>query len=246
MLKKDSFLNSLIEEEVDTLLEHDSYYQFLSTPIKPASVLKQQHRRQLVEFFKLTDLHAQLNTAQSLILKGLPDLISSQDFAKVKDEIDKCTDHFFSFVQMQEEEDEKPENPVLLQEMFGFSNETLLHVYDYGANLLEKGSIQDARVIFTFLTTLAPNVSSYWIGLGVCLQELNNQVDAIIAFGAANFLEPMDPAPLFYILECYVALKENDKAKLEVDELKKVIPSLEKDERTIWVQKINNLLLSSQ
>ncbi len=244
MPETNHILDDLVEKEVDTLLEKDAYYQLLSTPIKPASVIKQQHRRQLVEFFKLTDLHTQLDTAQSLILRGLPDLISAQDFSKVKNEIDESTEHFLSFVDMQDEEDEKPENPVLLQEMFGFSNETLLHVYDLGANLLEKGIIQDARVLFTFLTTLAPHVSSYWIGLGVCLQELNKKEDAIIAYGAANFLDPMEPAPLFYILECYMALKETDKAKLEVDELKKVLPNLEKSERAIWEQKINTLLSS--
>lgn len=244
MPETNHILDELIDKEVDTLIEKDAFYQLLSTPIKPASVIKQQHRRQLVEFFKLTDLHTQLDAAQSIILNGLPNLISSQDFSKVKDEIDKSPDHFFSFVEMQEEEDEKPENPVLLQQMFGLSNETLLHVYDFGANLLENGNIQDACALFTFLTTLAPHVSSYWIALGVCFQELNKKEDAIISFGAANFLEPMDPAPLFYILECYLALKETDKAKLEVDELKKILPSLEKDERAIWVQKINNLLSS--
>lgn len=244
MPKKNSQLTNLIEEEVDTLLEHDNYYQMLSTPIKPASVIKQQHRRQLVEFFELTDLQAQLDAAQSLILSGLPDLISAQDFSKVKNEIDESTDHFFSFVEMQEERQEKSEHPVLLQEMFGFSNETILHVYALGANLVEKGNFPDARVLFTFLTTLAPHVSSYWVALGVCLQELNKQEDAVISFGAANFLEPMNPAPLFYILEIYIGLKETDKARLEVDELKKVMPTLSKDERAMWEQKINNLLSS--
>jgi len=245
MPETNRILDELIDKEVDTLLEKDAFYQLLSTPIKPASVIKQQHRRHLVEFFKLTDLHTQLDAAQSLILNGLPNLISSLDFSKVKDEFDKSSDHFFSFVEMQEEEeDEKPENPVLLQEMFGFSNETLLHVYALGTNLVEKSNIADARVLFTFLTTLAPHVSSYWIALGVSLQELNKKEDATISFGAANFLEPMDPAPLFYILECYLDLKEKDKAKLEVDELKKVLPGLEKDERAMWVQKINNLLSS--
>lgn len=245
MSELDKILDELVESQVESLIQDDSYYQFLSTPLKPASSIKQQHRKELVDFFKLTELRSQLDLAQDLILGALPDLISPQQFTKVKNEMDASSAHFIQFIQSHTEEDEEnKEKPILFQEMFGFSDETLLHVYDLGVSLIGKGKIQDASVVFIFLTTLAPHVSSYWIALGVCYQELNRYQEAIMAFSAAKFLKPMDPASSFYIIESYLALKETEKAKNEIGELKNILTNLEDEDKKTWEQKIKSLIIS--
>ncbi|HEV8052680.1 MAG TPA: hypothetical protein VGP47_09305, partial [Parachlamydiaceae bacterium] len=165
-----------------------------------------------------------------------------QEFDKVKEEIDNSSDHFLRFIIS--EFDEASGKPILFQEMLGLSDDTLLHIYDLGAVLIEKGNLKDAKVLFTFLTTLAPYVESYWIALGVCFQELKHPEDAILAFGAAKFLKPMDPAPSFYTIESYLLLKEHDKAKLELETLKNTMADLDSKEKEKWEQKVKGLAIS--
>ncbi|MBS0654407.1 MAG: tetratricopeptide repeat protein [Verrucomicrobia bacterium] len=52
--------------------------------------------------------------------------------------------------------------------MFGFSDDTLLHMYDLANSLVNKGKYDNASDLFRLLTILAPHVTSYWIGLGFC------------------------------------------------------------------------------
>jgi len=199
-------------------------------------------REQLTNFFKMTDFRSQLEMAQDLILSVLPDLISLQQFAKVKNELDSSIGHFIKFIES--EDGKSPEKPILFQEMFGFSDDTLLLVYDLGVSLIGRGEMKNAIIIFTFLTTLAPHVSSYWVALGVCFQETNRHQEGIIALSAAKFLEPTDPGPLFYNIESYLVLKETEKANLEVEELKNVIKALSSQSQEEWRHKIKSLMIS--
>lgn len=248
MSETDPFLEKLVESEVESLIQDDSYYQVFATPLKPAKMFKQQHRRQLIEFFKLPKVNSQLNIAQSLILNLLPDSISPEEFAKVKDEVDKSGEHFLHFIEQQSNTPEAPatpdtpEKPILFQEMVGISDTTLLHVYDLAKNLIEKGKTEDASALFVFLTTLAPHVPSYWIALGVCYQDLNWHEDAIAAFGAAKFLNPENPAPSFYTVESYNTLRDTEKAKFELEELNNIIKNLGNEEKEQWNKKIESIL----
>lgn len=242
MSELNKVLDDLVESQVEASLQADPYYEFLSTPLKPASSIKKEHREQLTNFFKMTELRSHLEMAQNLILALLPDLISPQQFAKVKNEIDNSGAHFLQFIESQN--DEPSETPILFQEMFGLSDDTILHIYDLGVSLIGNKKMQEAIIVFTFLTTLAPHVSSYWVALGVCFQETNRHQDAITAFSAAKFLKPMDPAPLFYTIESYLLLKETEKANLELEELKNVILTLSVQSQEEWRQKIKSLMIS--
>lgn len=183
--KPNTLLNELIESQVEELIQSDDFYQKLATPLKSASVIKQEHRQQLTEFLQFKEQIARLDQAQKLITDLMPSFIPPVEFDKIKQELDNSGAHFSDFMEKAEDSD----RPILLQEMFGLSDETLMHVFALGKDLIEKGHFQDACSLFAFLTTLAPHVPSYWILEGVCFENLNLHEETKAAFTAANFLK---------------------------------------------------------
>jgi len=239
MAKIDTILDELIESQVESLIQDDSYYQHFATSLKPASQIKMEHKKQLLDFFKLTELRKQLESAPLLIESLLPELISAEEFAKVKGELDQSSEHFITFIASMNKE--TAEKPVLFQEMFGLSDETLLYIYELSVDLVKKGKYEEANTLFVFLTTLAPHVPSYWIAEGACLQALNRHEEAIAVFSAAKFLNPSDPAPFAYSVESYYMLKDTEKAKPELDALKEIVKLSSGDEKIKWEQKIKDM-----
>jgi tetratricopeptide (TPR) repeat protein len=240
MAQLDALLDDLIKSQVETLVQDDSYYQMLATPLKPASAIKQAHRTQLVEFFKLKDLRSQLENAPTILMELLPDFVSRQDFEVIKAELDNSGEHFVRFVESMAEESDRP---ILFQEMFGLTDDTLLHIYELSVDVVKKGNYKDANTLFVFLTTLAPHVSSYWIAQGACLQVLSRHEEAVAVFNAAKFLNPADPAPCAYSVESYIELKDAEKAKQELGVLKDVVKALEGEDKKIWEQKLKDYSL---
>lgn len=216
MSKDDLIIDELVASQVESMLEDDYYYELHATPLKPGSRVKEEHRKQLKELLSLNDLRSQLDKAQSLILSQMPHFVPPEEFSKIQTEIQNAPEHFINYLQSEGD----AEKIVLLQALFGFSNETLISAYRLAADLVEKGHMEDALAIFTFLSTMAPHVTSYWIAQGVCLQSLNRNEEAIAAFTAANLLNPTDPVPLTHLVECHLSLKDHEKAKMVQEELK--------------------------
>ncbi len=227
-------LDSIPKLDVNPLIREDSYYKIFETPLKPASAFKREHVKRLNELISLKEIRAKIDKSFELLLN--PSLIEEQ-FNKIKNEIDQSADNYIHFA----ESENKDAKPIILQEMFGFSDETLLKIYEIATDLTIKNNYQDANALFTFLTLLAPHVSCYWIAQGVTLQGLNLHEESITSFDAAKFLDPSDPAPLAYSIESLMALKDNINAKAELELLKEIIKTLNKEEKKIWDQKIKEL-----
>lgn len=225
----------LLESQVESLLQEDDYYQYLATPLKSAAMCKQDHKAQLSEFFKFKEFNERMKRAQDLITNALPSFVTSEAFLKIKEELDNSSDYFNRFIESAEDLD----RPILLQEMFGLSDETLLQIYAFGRNLVEKKNFQDACAIFALLATLAPHVSSYWIAEGACMQGLNQHEEAIAAFNGAKLLNPLDPAPIAYSIESYHILKDTTQEKIERELLKNVLESLNSNEKAPWKNYLN-------
>lgn len=237
----DLLLNELIESQVDELIQDDEYYQGFATQLKSAESVKQGHIKQLAEFFKFQEYHTRLEHAQRLITDLMPAYVSVDAFAKIKQELENSGTHLSQFI---ESEQKSSERPILLQEMFGLSDETLIHIYAFGRGLVEKNNMEDACALFVLLSTLAPHVPSYWISEGICMQELGLHEQAIIAFSSAKFLSPSDPAPIAYSIETYRSLKDNDQIKKEMELLESTIETLDSDDKVIWLQWVNNFKIA--
>lgn len=186
--QSDLLLNELIESQVEELIQDHDYYQGLATPLKSSAICKQEHIRQLTEFFQFAEQRARLEHAQKLITDLMLPFVSPIEFNKIKEELDNSSSHFSHF--METKANEEAERPILIQEMLGLSDETLMHIYALGQDLVEKGQFQDALALLTFLTLLAPHVPSFWILEGVCFKNLNLHEEATAALSAAKFLNP--------------------------------------------------------
>ncbi len=227
----------LVESQVSELIQHDDYYQGLATPLKSAAVVKQEHKTQLSEVLNFKEQRIRLNHAQKIIIDLMPTHVSPAEVTKINEEFDKSVSHFSNFKI-------ETDKPLLFQDMLGFSDETLLHIYSLGLNLVKIGQFQDALALFNFLTMLTPHVTSYWILEGICFQHLNLHKEALAAFSAAKFLNPIDPLPIAYSIECYRSLKETDLLRQEVQLLEKIVTALEAKERDIWYNRLNLLKMA--
>lgn len=174
----------------ETLAEEQSFYEYYATPLKPAALLKSQHLSQIKEFLKFTEIQEQCNRASAL----MPDLLGSKESVSASDKD-------------------------FLQETLGFSDETMLQIYEKAVVLMEAENFTDASCLLIFLTCLAPYVPSYWIAEGLCFQSLNRHEEAVAAFMGAFALDEKNKVPLHYAMESSLAL--NDGAR--VRELKKMM-----------------------
>jgi tetratricopeptide (TPR) repeat protein len=232
----DSNSDELIETIAEELLQDDDYYQCLATPLKSAALYKQAHRNQLIELFQFKKQNERIIHALDLITNMMPSFTSADGYAKVKEEMDNSSAYFSRF--MESAGAEPSDKPILLQEMLGLSDETLLHIYAFGRALVEKGNTQDACALFTLLTILAPHVESYWISQGVCMQDSGLHEEAIAAFNAAKFLDPLDPAPIVYSIESFRLLKDETQEKTEMELLERALESLDKREQATWRERL--------
>lgn len=220
--------DQILESHLGLFFQNDSDYEYFATSLKPAKVIKQEHVNQIKEFFKLSELQTEFDKATALILNLIPD-------PKIKEEFANCETHFLESLESIGDTGNKP---LILQEMFGFSDETLIKIYTFVTQLIEKSNFKDAFTLLVFLTTLAPFVPSYWLAEGICLQELKRHAEAVEVFNGVKLLNAKDPAPIAYLIESYLALNEQDKAKEELNQLKQMMPGYEAADKNRWENSI--------
>lgn len=207
-------LDEFINSNVDALLEDDVYYQAMSTPLKSAESIKREQRAQLVEFLQMKNLRESVEKAEKFIRENLSSVITPQEFDKVMAEFDHVEEHISQFVDSTKE---LGDQPVLMKDVYGISDESLKHIYALIKHCVHEKKHEEAQHLLTFLTTLAPNVPGYWLALGICFQALNQHDKAIEAFNITKALDSTDPAPFVYAAESYHSLKMNDQAKHEIE-----------------------------
>ncbi len=232
----DDKLVEMTDIDVESMLEEDSFYQFYATPLKPASVVKEEHRRQLIEYFKMEQLRLQIENAKNLIMTRLPDFVSHAIFSTIQMELDRSMAHFATFIGSIG--GRQGDKPILFQEMFGYSDETLLQFYDLASKLVEERKYPGANDIFVYLTILAPHVSAYWIGQGICMQALGQHNDALAIFKIAKFLNPKDPFPSAYSIDSYSNIKDFVGARQELSYLQEIVNNFTHEEKEQWRKNI--------
>jgi len=214
--------DEFVSSRVDELLEDEDYYQQMATNLKPASVIKQEHRELILKQLKMEELHTQLVMAEELIQEHLAE-VDPNGYQKVIEELDNGSEHLMAFTpesSSETEEEKEEEKPVLLQAVFGISDESVKQIYALARYYAEKNEYSNARALFTYLTMLAPNQMIFWVLLGVCFQALNLDQEALETFAIVKALNPSEPASYIYSAESYLKLKEKGKAEQEMDEVK--------------------------
>lgn len=233
-------IDDIVKSQIEAFIPDESHYKMFATPLKPPSAFRQAHRDNLMDFFKFEELQEQLDEAPKIILNLMPNYLSSEDFNRIKNELNKSIHHFILVAISMSETSEKP---ILLKDLFGITDDSLMRIYELGVDLVKKNNYKDGNILFVFLTTMTPYVPSFWIAQGVCLQALNRHEDAIEIFKTAKLLKPNDPVPSVYLIESYLNLKNSNEAKIELDALQDTVQALKDDEKKNWELKIREIII---
>lgn len=77
-----------------------------------------------------------------------------------------------------------------IQQLLGFSPETMKKFFEVGLKLVKEGNFAKAKDVFYFLVTLASETPAFWLGLGFSNARLNNFDEARGAFQQVIDLDP--------------------------------------------------------
>lgn len=104
-----------------------------------------------------------------------------------------------------------------LQEIIGFSDETMKQFYEAAYRLYNAGKESEAADAFLFLTTLNSSVEAFWLGLGMAEQCLQHYEEALSAYAMASMIIEDDPLPYYHSAACYQALQENENVRKSLE-----------------------------
>ncbi len=100
-----------------------------------------------------------------------------------------------------------------LQAVFGFADDVLLDMYEVAFGLFEQKRYSECIDAFIFLTTINPNVSSFWLGLGSALQMEARLDEALAAYRIAITKDPERLDSYLYAARCCVQMKEYEEGQ---------------------------------
>jgi type III secretion system low calcium response chaperone LcrH/SycD len=99
----------------------------------------------------------------------------------------------------------------------GLTDEEMEAAYALAFNLASQGQLVEAEQMFAWLCGLDQYQPKYFLGLGVCRQQLKNTGKALEAFAMAGLLDASDPVPAVRAAECQLALGRLDEARDALD-----------------------------
>ncbi len=98
------------------------------------------------------------------------------------------------------------------QEIFGYSDQELEGMFHKANDLFQQQKYEEAMSAFLYLTTLNPNISTYWLGLGMSEQLLEEYSSALIAYQLAAIIDEKNPIPLYHSAHCHRQLWDFERA----------------------------------
>jgi hypothetical protein len=240
--KEDTYFKELAEIQADKLLHEDSYYEKLATPLKSAQALKAEERQQLCEYLQFKEIRLQLETAEKLIREHLKQCVSQEKYESAVKQFDDIPYTFQKnleeYANKETNSDSENEKPIFLQDLCGFTDDTLIDCYKVAQELVNKKEYENACAILVFLTLMAPYVSSYWFAHGLCKQVLNKHQEAIEAFLVSDVIQPENPDIIYALAKSYQLIGETDRADHTIHQLKELTSHLSKEEKMAWEDKI--------
>jgi type III secretion system low calcium response chaperone LcrH/SycD len=99
-----------------------------------------------------------------------------------------------------------------VQNMIGFSDETMDQFYAAACHIFENKNYDDASKAFLFLVTINPYHYDYWLGLGAATQHCHDYEAAIDAYEMAAICQLDNPIPYFHLANCLFAMHDRDSA----------------------------------
>lgn len=214
-----SYLSDLIDSNVDCLLPSEEQYALEASPLRTVEQLRQRDRKLIRDQFVNPLLWSRLAEAFRQLHTSLKEVIDGPTWAEVEEELNGIPQNLSQICQ-QSLAGQRPSDEVLsLQALLGLSNRTMQVFYSYGEWLLaEKFSIASVNH-FALLCSLNGKVASYWVGLARAVEAQGDFQTAVYLLEAAISLNASNPATYMHLCQCYLELKEIEKAEFALEQL---------------------------
>lgn len=130
-----------------------------------------------------------------------------------------------------------------LREMFSYSPELIEKLYQMGVTFLERGQIDEASKVFSFINILDPGYSACWTMLGITLRRENQWEESLKAFDIALEIDEHNGLAYYHAAQCHKELNQMKEARQSLDRALKEIsgkPQYAQLERIIRTEQTKN------
>lgn len=114
-----------------------------------------------------------------------------------------------------------------VQDSFGFTDEDLMDIQNFAADLYSKGKFQESSNIYRFLCLLNAKWPMFWNGFAFSEGKLENHLEAYFAFMTCVVLDRNNLKPILNAVGCLVKLNLINDAK---DLIEKTLGDLQKED----------------
>jgi tetratricopeptide (TPR) repeat protein len=107
--------------------------------------------------------------------------------------------------------------------MFSYSPELIEKLYQMGVALLERGQIDEASKVFSFINILDPGYSACWTMLGIALRRENQWTESLKALDIALEIDEHNGLAYYHAAQCHKELNHMEEARQALDRALKEI-----------------------
>ena len=122
----------------------------------------------------------------------------------------------------------------------GFTVDEIEAAYHMAYGLYQQRRYDEAVKLFQYFSVYEHTDRRFWMGWAACLQKLKKHELAIKAYGVATMLDVGQPDAPFHAAECYIAMRDWDKAKQSLETVL-VIAEGEED-HVAYAERATNLM----
>lgn len=215
----------IIEKMAERCVGDESLFEDQANSFKTAAMIREQRKREVVEYLESEALQKALLRAVNLLLSPESErVLSDEEMEDLQENLAKITaDKLLNpSDEIKELIDKNQEEVIPYQQIFGLSNDSLLTIYKLGYHYFQNQNIDEAIDIFILLTTLNSTVADFYYALGLCYQQKQQWPDAVACFTFASYLNPAHVGARISLIECYQQLKDDTKASVYIDEVSRL------------------------
>lgn len=221
-------LEKLAEDYADQ--EAESLVQ--SSQLFTKTQAKLHLKKQFKEAVLLPEQQTLLNQAVRCVLEDGKRYLGEEDWGVLSSEMSHASE-ILSKLSYQEEIPEK------LFPFLGMTQKGMNAIDTIARAKYKEENFSAALALNALLATLNPETLIYWLHLGICYQDCGFFEKATRAYSVCHLLDPTHIPAWIFCAECYHKVHHEDDAKIEYEEVTRIVASLE--DATPWKETLTDL-----
>lgn len=218
--------------------ESDNYL-----PPNPMTPIEERRRRLIKSIYSMLSLESikpKIRQFNTLVRAQLPRHAEPAVTEKVIEEFNNSKKHMYEFYESYRQSGEVGQKGTSLAEILGISNDSLLAIYRLGNDLHAENRFSEAMVIFEVLMILKPRVTSFWMAVGVTLDIQRRFFESVKVYKYGKNTFPRKAGFPVHLAQCYINLRDNMLASIELDQAEKLLYRSEKKQAR-WAKALKSL-----